>query len=133
MIRPAAFVADLVDVSLDCPAATGVVHAAIDVHDVARFLSDVGVPPTLAAYRAAPEAAPAVLILPCRRARHPERDLDVAAEAALDLLERIFRDRLASERKLASAESLALRLARLMGEIAESGDVASVREAAHGL
>ncbi|MGX5773913.1 hypothetical protein [Methylorubrum zatmanii] len=133
MIRPAAFVADLVDVGLDCPAATAVVRAAIDVHDVARFLSDVGVPPTLAAYRAAPETAPAVLILPCRRARHPERDVDVAAEAALDLLERFVRDRLASDRRLAGAENLALRLVRLTGEIAESADVASVREAAHGL
>lgn len=133
MIRPAAFVGDLVDLGLDCPAATAVAQVAIDVHDVARFLNEVGVPPSMAAYRSAPSSAPAVLILPCRRARHPERDIDVAAEAAIDLLERVVRERLAGGTKLAGLERQALRLVELTRTIAEGVDVNALQGAVHGL
>ncbi len=120
MSRPAAFVGDLVNWDRGHDVETAIVGIGISLGEIHHFFEQVGFPPGLAHYRTAPALAPAVLILPCHRARHPERDLDVAAEAAFEMFERYVRDQIAAGASPAIKETIALRLADLSATVAAS-------------
>lgn len=112
MIRPGFFQADLFDVELRANDRVGVVSAVLDIHDLAPFLDQVGVPLDEASFWAAPESAPPLLLLTCERPRHPEQPADAAAEACLRLLGRLI-----TERALRAPEVLDRRLQDLCGLI----------------
>lgn len=97
-----------------------VVGVAIGLGEIHHFFEHVGYAPGLVHYLTAPALAPAVLILPCRRPLHPERDIDVAGEAAFELFERYVRDQLADGATPAIKETIALRLADLSAAVAAS-------------
>lgn len=133
MSRPAAFVADLVGWEKGSLRDVAIVEVGIDLGEIHHFFEHIGFPPGLGQYQVAPVLAPAVLLLPCRRAHHPERDLDVAAEAAFDLFERYVRDQLAAGATPAIRETLALRLADLSAAVAASFELAEPKAPADGL
>jgi hypothetical protein len=131
--RPAAFVADLIRWEGGSAVDVAVVGVGIDLGSIHSFFEQVGFPPGLDQYTAAPVLAPAVLVLPCRRPLHPERDLDVAAEAAFELLERYVRDQLAAGVAPAIKETIALRLADLSAAVAASFEPGEPEAPADGL
>lgn len=133
MSRPDAFFGDLVSWDAGQGLDAAVVGIGIDLADIHRFFEQVGFPTGIDRYRAAPVLAPVVLILPCRRVKHPERDLDVAAEAAFELLERYVRDQLAAGVAPAIKETIALRLADLSAAIAASFEPGEPEAPADGL
>ncbi|TFZ59349.1 hypothetical protein E4V01_07840 [Methylorubrum sp. Q1] len=133
MSRPAAFVADLVRWEGWSAVDVAVVGIGIDLGSIHYFFEQVGFPPGLDQYTAAPVLAPAVLILPCRRPLHPERDLDVAGEAAFDLFERCVRDQLAAGAAPAIKETIALRLADLSDAVTASFEPGEPEAPADGL
>ncbi|MEN3213575.1 hypothetical protein PUR23_26635 [Methylorubrum populi] len=133
MSRPAAFVAHLVAWDMECTSDAAIVDIGVGLGEIHHFFDQLGFPPGIDQYRAAPVLAPAVLILPCPRPRHPERDLDVAAEAAFDLFERYVRDQLAAGVAPAIKETIALRLADLSAAVAASFEPGEPEASADGL
>lgn len=131
--RPAAFVADLVRWDGGSAVDVAIVGIGIDLGSIHYFFEQVGFPPGLDQYNAAPVLAPKVLVLPCRRALHPERDTDVAAEAAFELFERYVRDQLAAGATPAIKETIALRLADLSAAVTASFELCEPKAPANGL
>ncbi|KQQ31531.1 hypothetical protein ASF53_02190 [Methylobacterium sp. Leaf123] len=133
MSRPAAFVADLVKWDGGLNKDVAVVGVAIGLGEIHHFFEQVGYAPGLVHYLTAPALAPAMLILPCRRPLHPERDLDVAGEAAFDLFERYVRDQLAAGASPAIEAAIALRLADLSAAVTASFEPGEPEASADGL
>lgn len=133
MSRPAAFFGDLVNWDADQGLDAALVGIGIDLADIHRFFEQVGFPTGIDRYRAAPILAPVVLIMPCRRFKHPERDVDVAAEAAFELFERYVRDQLAAGASPAIKETIALRLADLSAAVTASFEPVEPKAPADGL
>ncbi|SOR29806.1 conserved protein of unknown function [Methylorubrum extorquens] len=133
MSRPAAFVADLVKWDGGLNKDVAVVGVAIGLGEIHHFFEQVGYAPGLVHYLTAPALAPTVLILPCPRPVHPERDLDVAGEAAFELFERYVREQLAAGATPTIKETIALRLADLSAAVAASFEPVAPKASADGL
>ncbi|MFB0491250.1 hypothetical protein ABIE45_003836 [Methylobacterium sp. OAE515] len=89
MSRPAAFFGELADIRFQRADRTLRAEIALPIQAFDAFRARIGFPPAAASH-GAPEAAPAVALLPCRRLRHPDQEADALADAALTLLEELI-------------------------------------------
>ena len=85
MIRPAAFVGELIPYAFDWDRRTVVVRVGVPVSEVDAVLKALG-PPPRPGDQDDPEHMRAVAVLPCRTARHPQTEADALAEACVDTL-----------------------------------------------
>lgn len=85
MSRPFAFVADLADLRFNWPDRTLRVEAALPLQDFDALSARIGLPAALDGHDQPPP--PALALLPCRQVRHPDREVEALADAALSLLE----------------------------------------------
>ena len=85
------FAGELVDLGFDWSRATMVAHVALPLDAFDGFTKGVGVPPT-PDDRDDPAKVRMVALLSCRRPVHPQREGDVIAVAAIELLIRLIED-----------------------------------------
>lgn len=89
MTRASAFVGALADLRLRWPDRTLRVEVALPIYDFDAVSARIGLPPAAEGHGSS-DVAPALAILPCRRVRHPDREDDALADAALALLEEMI-------------------------------------------
>jgi len=87
--RPAAFFGELADLRFHKADRTLRAEVALPIQEFDAFRARIGFPPAAAGH-GAPEEAPAIALLPCRRLRHPDQETDALADAALSLLEALI-------------------------------------------
>jgi hypothetical protein len=87
--RSAAFFGELADLRFHKADRTLRAEVALPIQEFDAFQARIGFPPAAAGHGVG-EAAPALAILPCRTVRHPERESDALADAALSLLEALI-------------------------------------------
>jgi len=87
--RPAAFFGELADLRFNKADRTLRAEVALPIQEFDAFRARIGFPPAAAGHGVG-EAAPALALLPCRTVRHPDRETDALADAALSLLEALI-------------------------------------------
>ena len=89
MIRPTAFVGELIPYAFDWDRRTVVVRVGVPVSEVDAVLKALG-PPPRPGDQDDPEHMRAVAVLTCRIARHPQTEADALAETCVATLTDLF-------------------------------------------